>query len=85
MMHPYVSAQLAEDRVRSLRDEADRYRLAEHYGLAAGPPRLRFARLRRRAPRLAPPLAHVVEAFVMAVGRIGFRRRSCSASHSVRP
>ena len=75
MIHPYVSAQLAEDRVKGLRDEADRYRLAMGHRLAARPPRFRVTRLRWRAPRLAgAALAQVVEAIGLAVRRIGFRR-----------
>jgi hypothetical protein len=55
-MHPHLSGQLAAHRVKSLRDEADHYRLAKRHRLAARRPRLRVTWFRHALGSVLSPL-----------------------------
>ena len=55
-MHPHLSGQLSEHRIKSLRDEADHYRLAKRHRLAARPPRFRVTWLQHALGSVLSPL-----------------------------
>ena len=55
-MHPHLSGQLAADRVKGLRDEADHYRLAKRHRLAARPARFRVTWLQHALGSVLSPL-----------------------------
>ena len=54
-MHPHLSGQLAEHRVKSLRDEADHYRLAKRHRLESRRPRFRVTWLQHALGSVLSP------------------------------